>query len=776
MEDRYSKLLDNTSKQGYSKLLESPSAENLQESQNVQNNELIAAVKEAIQKKGTIEHTILHGLFVGPARSGKDSLIKRLLNEKPPGEISPSTGIAEKVMPVQVNTVECVTAKVDHDQTISLWTRMEYDEEAYDLMIKTSLSYEPGVGHVADDTTESEDVDDTESDTNIREDDSTNIQAKDVAPLKTPSGDNNSKLSDSASNVESALSNVIRNEGMTGIRKHYEHTWSLYLTNTGGQREFQEILPLLISGPSVFFVTFPLHVNLQDRVLTKYQSSDGEIVDLYLTSPTLIECILQTLATVTAMGTSKQTEQLYQFKSKVFLVGTHKNKLGEASLAETRVDDIEKRIKEIDKQLQKQIRPTVHFTNDLIQFSSKDQMIFTVDNLSDDEEDFVALRSAVQRCVLNGGAFANKYPAHWLIFSLVLRHKIQQQIASYDECYSIAQSCGITDEQEFEKALQFIHSSMGIIRYFPYEQDNLKDIVVIDPQILYDLVTDLIVNTFTHDKVGVKKYEDFVHKGIFSHDELVRVTSKRRVGELLRLERFTTLLTILRMAAPFQDAQGLKKYFLPCALPHAKYQTNEDCHIPEIPPPLLVTFECKYRPMGIAGALIKYLMTNEMNSDIEWELLSDKIFRNEVHLRVGSCDTLRLRFEPTFIEINMLETEVTKRPYLKEKICSEVQQVIQNGIRYISADMKYTSAHPIMTFYCNSVRCQKDRHPGVPIKDGRSLASLKCDRYSSIADLPNGYKMWCSDKRTDQQTFTSGDGNKYYYYLSKYNLYRFSYI
>ena len=54
---------------------------------------------------------------------------------------------------------------------------------------------------------------------------------------------------------------ALRRKGRGGLeilQQHFQRTWSLYLTKTGGQMEFQEVLPLLVSGPSVFFFTFRL--------------------------------------------------------------------------------------------------------------------------------------------------------------------------------------------------------------------------------------------------------------------------------------------------------------------------------------------------------------------------------------------------------------------------------------------------------------------------------------------------------------------------------------
>ena len=97
--------------------------------------EHLAAVREAIDKRGTLDHSIVHGVFVGPARSGKDSLMKRLLG-KMPSTKSPSTGVAERVLLIRVEKSSKVMANVEK----SKWSQLKfYDEEAIDLMVKLTL-------------------------------------------------------------------------------------------------------------------------------------------------------------------------------------------------------------------------------------------------------------------------------------------------------------------------------------------------------------------------------------------------------------------------------------------------------------------------------------------------------------------------------------------------------------------------------------------------------------------------------------------------------------
>ena len=96
----------------------------------------IAAIQNAIEKRGMLNHTVVHGVFVGPARSGKNSLMERLLGRMP-SSVSPSTGVAESV--VQVKVIQKSTTIATNVEE-SIWSVMDYDDEAIKLMLISSDS------------------------------------------------------------------------------------------------------------------------------------------------------------------------------------------------------------------------------------------------------------------------------------------------------------------------------------------------------------------------------------------------------------------------------------------------------------------------------------------------------------------------------------------------------------------------------------------------------------------------------------------------------------
>ena len=104
-------------------------------------NSFISIMEESVRQRGTIDHTIAHGVIIGPGQSGKNSLMNRLMGEGPlaPNTVSPSTGVLESIVKVEVKKLCTVAAAVSNLS----WKRLDYDEEALELIMNlTELKWE----------------------------------------------------------------------------------------------------------------------------------------------------------------------------------------------------------------------------------------------------------------------------------------------------------------------------------------------------------------------------------------------------------------------------------------------------------------------------------------------------------------------------------------------------------------------------------------------------------------------------------------------------------
>ena len=337
-------------------------------------------------------------------------------------------------------------------------------------------------------------------------------------------------------------------------------------------------------------------------------------------------------------------------------------------------------------------------------------------------------------------------PSSWLVFSLVLRAKHKSsQIISYSDCFTIAKNCGIRDRIELNSALSFIHSRLGLVRYFDIE--GLNNLVVIDLQILFDTITRLLVDTFVSSNAEVNEIEEFKKRGIFSMKSLERISNKNKYqsGEKIPLNWLLHLLNHLGVAVSFRDRKGEIKYFFPSVLCHAPQQLpKQPSSCPINVPPLQVAFESDFCPRGIFGGLIKYLMTNQMKSQVLWELHSTRVFRNQASFGVGPCDII-LKILPTHLEIHFDPESETSALNEVEFTCTEAFKQIKEAMKAVTK--RYHECKYYFAFNCTVSSCDARPHPAEIMSFEDCINKVKCKVTDRRGNLPNKYGLWISCKK-----------------------------
>ena len=709
-------------------------------------NTFVEIMEDTVRNKDTIDHTVVHGVIVGPGRSGKNSLMNRLVGNTQ-DTISPSTGVLENVKKVEVMKLCTVAATARNLR----WRPLDYDEEALELIMVTAKCHTAGDEAVplSTDTEKSKSKDvklavkDDESAT--EETDSTEtsetseilrLSEGHVVQMTSDSDVSERRIAisqdiDSGERPLDIFKRAVKLRRMDALRDHLESSWTLYLTNTGGQIEFQEHLPLLVCGPSVFFVTFPLNQSLDEHYTVYYQYRDGSHKQ-YPSPSTLMQEILQLLATIAALDCTGPCNDV-NLKPKVFFVGTHRDLLPESCVHD--------RIQQIDKQLQDVVRQTSLFRQGSIEFATgQEQMIFTVNNLSKDDKDFEKIRLGLQKAVERSKEFTITCPSTWLIFSLILRAKHESsRVLSYNDCLVIAKRCGITDEMELNKALLFIHSTLGLVRYFC--EEKLNELVIIDPEFLFNIFSTLFNKIVTDNHATVNEIEKFTKQGIISKKVIERIGNDANLFLPLG-----DLLVHLRIAAPFMINKE-EVFFFPSTLfnaPERYKSSSEISSIANEPPPLQIAFEGGFCPRGIPGALITYLMTasNEVtvNSRYSWELHSNKVFNNQVsfNVTVGPCDII-LKISCTHIEVlfdpdsgvsNLSEVETT---------CKVAFTQLQYAMKIVTKSSNMGGCKYYLAFNCTRHECKDNLHPA---EIDWTLMMLRCRRTERRGRLPENNHLW----------------------------------
>ena len=468
------------------------------------------------------------------------------------------------------------------------------------------------------------------------------------------------------------LRNVLEKEGVSGVKKYITNPKTIYLTDSGGQPEFQELLPALVVGPCIFIVVLPLDKDLKKRYKVDYvKPGNQEHMQTYFSSLTMEEDLMRSLASI--VSTKYTNKDGKEVKPMVMLVATFIDRISLKD-RQAQLDAIEALIKETDA-----------YNQDMIVCTPDTENVFTINNASDDQAEIDArkIRAAFNKTAKK---FEVCTPWSWLIFGILVSHnkngnenneyENDGSVICYKTCFELAQDCGIEDEREFEAALQFLHKQTGILHYYK-EPSELDQIVVCDPQHLLSRLNHLVVKTFISDKAYSRKSIEDFKKGLFKREqyyELTKEYSRSRLTPSMLLK----FLEHINVVAPL-DRDG-ESYFMPCAVTHLE-PTDIGLPQPAAIPPLLITFNSGYCPKGLFGSLIACIARNTT-----LDLDKSNIHRDQICFGLNQCNLL-LRVSPTsiYLEINPGNTV---KPL--SVLCNGFRKMIFNSIDEACKTLHYS--------------------------------------------------------------------------------------
>ena len=623
---------------------------------------------QALAAETKVRLGIVQCMVVGPPQVGKTKLKKRLVGEDYSAD-DPSTGVADKPY-VVVHTVHANKTN---------WRPLQFDTEKKLFLQRLSSSMQSA-----------KDVDsvqhgnrDDASDEGI----STQFLEKQGSKPPSPKNTGDDGISSSVEDTipiteyEPSEEPVPYEEFITAVvedtkqaealaEKDVEDGCMIYFTDTGGQLEFQEVLPSIISGPAIFMIVFNLNDAISPNGLNKqfevkYKSREGTLYtrgqEESVPTMSIKELILQTLASIHSTKHAS-TVSGKEITPKAILVGTHLDQVVKEEGGQL-VED-EEAIKRVNNELKTLLKETDFHKDSLLVYPSKNAMFFKVNNEIPDHRTFDEIKQKIGSIAQEGqenSLYVEDVPFSWLAFDIKLRTS-NKQLLSLSECVELAKSCGLEyRKHEVTGTLKFLQRRFGFIRWI----SNL-DMVITNPQIIYDSITDLVVESFCENDPGTPNRGDcemFKEKGLIP----VGVLQELHKKDIIPLEKLLKLLDNLNVVVTVEeDEHGEPSmYFMPSVLAHAPRADNN----PQVQPiiaELLVGFRCERCPKGVFSALLANLskLQDDQNdkSMYKWclnvrdpyvslyrDLVSFEIFEpNEessvrVYVSVSKCITISIR-------------------------------------------------------------------------------------------------------------------------------------
>ena len=546
------------------------------------------------------------------------------------------------------------------------------------------------------------------------------------------------------SNTIEFFRHVLKERGVSRVR--VENPCTLYLTDSGGQPEFQELLPALVVGPCVFFIVFPLHKDLNAKYLVEYVRPDNHMKK-YISSLTIKEDLMRSLASIACT----KYKDIYgnEVNPRVMFVATFKDKVSEEHCLR------------VLKELQDLVKVTDAFHQGMIVDASETQTVFTINNASDEEaeKDAKKIRDAFQKIT---ASFKVCTPSPWLIFCILVQHIYGKErdmqydpgkdsVISYDECFKLAQECGIKSPDMFEAALQFLHKQTGVLHYYKEEElPELSQIVIRDPQHLFNRVNQLIERTFIFEKTQSSKPSEDFKKGIFKKADYEKLTEEFSSSKLTPI-MLLKLLEHLNVVVPLGDGE---KYFMPCAISHltddsSSHTTDKAsstcCTQSPTIPPLLITFKSGYCPKGLFGTLV-VCITNKQIGNCTLSLDESSIHRDQISFTLG-LHRLLLRINPTYIYIEVIPPQDNSLSIDLCNLCNDVRNFIEDNITEACMTLRYSnSANCGLSFIC---QCSEEdtHHPAELRHDPVNGHCFLCTRSKKEALVNTDCHVWLPEVR-----------------------------
>ena len=471
------------------------------------------------------------------------------------------------------------------------------------------------------------------------------------------------------------------------------------LADVGGQRAFLEMLPTVTIGKALYLLFFS-YENFEKELSETVQLKPSPQEVCTGTRYKQMEVIMQSLICVST--TSKVSSE-----NVALLVGTHVDKV--------ETQDIDR----VNAIIHDNVKP---FLRESLVYAKENQLVLEVsikpnkrcsgnpnEYQNNNPEDY---QKVIMNLVENRlkCTDSEKLPASWYMFSIVLRRMqlAGHSVLQFHHCEQIAEKLYIK-RMQLQALLSRMHKILGIIIYFP-EVEQLKDIVICDPAVVYKSISELIFNSFSetsHPKLSLrlKKW------GVFMVKEL-KERCKEQKGCPLQLDKLLIILEHLGIIAPVNiiktaesdvasedpvDPDNVEcgthpQYVIPCILNDAQ-QAELSVQIKEAQVcsiiPLRINFACGFAPMGGFCYLFTKLITN--NRDKGWELLLPDIFdetskndiywRNKVTFKVDKRYIVTLLSTHEYYEVHIIYSQPAQTFQLSREghqICKKVWDAVSS--------------------------------------------------------------------------------------------------
>ena len=426
------------------------------------------------------------------------------------------------------------------------------------------------------------------------------------------------------------------NESIEEDTRLIDQRW-LYFIDSGGQMQFQKLLPAFMPYASVLFLVVSLAKNLSDRASTIMQLPEEEVND-GVNSLSIAEMLKQILSAIASSAQHyrsliandpilSECIKPPSDKLRVLPIATHRDKYDEA-LKEGK-ESIDVKIAMLNEILM------CHDTCEVIEHDGS-LHFYEIDGReackSEHEIQDIQTTNADMRRIsqaIEDNAYEVKVPLKWYCYGILLNDVAKEGcgVLKLSYCQELGQEVSLSPEESLS-AIKF-QSLLNKLFYFP--DSPAKDLVFVNVESLIDIIRDLVVFIYRKRPELEKKSlmpdsRALVAKGQLSVKILKKISKRcSKISEsfpdfeIKVLQLFEYLLIAARL--PDDDL-----FLMPALLP-----IKEESSINPFPDsiPLLLYFK-KALPIGLFCAVIVHLISRVKSP---WKIDEMSNFSNYFKLR-----------------------------------------------------------------------------------------------------------------------------------------------
>ena len=711
----------------------------------------------ALKNRDKVNARITKVVFIGPAGAGKSHLLSALVREDP-GEYRNSTPCAKRA----IRAIANMRALVGKDSQWKLLKSEEFESMIVKRIFKNVESTDaqvPDTGKAQPQVVDTQAVDDHAVDARVVDAQVSDAQIHDAqvvdaqAPINaevvnTPVYD--TQVVDAQATTSSSTAAQPRDfeeltERLSAREVATTHSLDdmhcLIFVDTGGQPQYHEVFRAFVRNASLNLVVIKM-TDMLDQVASDEFYKDGQMICQFgaynLTNRQLVTRLLQ--ASQVSHSATNMCGQISK-RPACFLVGTHQDKEHECSescAAKNRM--LTETLRPYrDVVHPKQARP-----------SGATEWIFPVNARPPFTEDQERLLQDLRDCIMEHSlAKSPTVPLAMAWYALEIRMEMLRQkgqrVISLADCREIAQALSFpspddeTGEDDLLLALEYF-DELGLIIYIP---DVLPNTVFIDPQLLLDMVSELIASCcrLRGDRkyrlpysCSAKEIEEFRDKGVFSVTLLEKCFSTHYVGGCFTARNFLDLLTYLLIASPLDRTHT--RYFMPCLL-QSNTTSTQLSTVPNHTCFLVHLEECLF---GLFCALVACMLSRQTKPHLSFsDERLEHFSRHCVAFEADDygCTVTLVNNESSLCFEVYVDTSNLDSQELSE-LCSTLRGKLMEGIEEASSKHHYEVDYKY-AFFCSSECTVSQPHVAHVMTGGRKTMCMQTKKKFPLTEKQ---KFW----------------------------------